>query len=202
MRDDDGGGFDRLHGTDTEGIVPPELLGHDHDVLEQCLQYEPTEPALFRRMLQELPIDHSDYTFVDLGSGKGRALLLAAEYPFGRVVGVEASPLLHATAQLNLTVYRSGARRCRCIDLLRGDAANFELPTGPLIVYLFNPFGARRIAKVLRNIKNALELQPRDLWVIYYYPEHRYLFQRCRCLARVGTVGGREDEPYDLFRSR
>jgi hypothetical protein len=41
--------------------------------------YQPTDPAEFREMMKALPIDFREFTFVDIGSGKGRTLLMAAE---------------------------------------------------------------------------------------------------------------------------
>lgn len=44
--------------------------------------YQPTDPALFHEMLDSLKIDFRDFTFIDIGSGKGRTLLMASDYPF------------------------------------------------------------------------------------------------------------------------
>src|SRR5947208_15284999 len=60
-------------------------------------EYQPTEPAAFHEMLgglQGVMSEHgvtglSDFTFIDLGSGKGRTLLMASDYPFRRILGVE-----------------------------------------------------------------------------------------------------------------
>ena len=68
--------------------------------------YQPTESALFHEMLealrQQIHSDFHDFVFVDLGSGKGRTLLMASDYPFRRIVGVELLPALHQAAQENL----------------------------------------------------------------------------------------------------
>ena len=68
--------------------------------------YQPTEPTLFEEMLASLKIDFRNFTFIDLGSGKGRALLLASAYPFRRIVGVELLPALNRIAQENLENYK------------------------------------------------------------------------------------------------
>ncbi len=52
-------------------------------------QYQPSDPALFHEILHSMPIPVDGLTFVDLGSGKGRTLLMASEYPFQRIIGVE-----------------------------------------------------------------------------------------------------------------
>ena len=88
------------------------LLGQFHSA------YQPTEPALFKEMMAHLKIDFQEFTFIDVGSGKGRVLLMAADYPFRRILGIELLPALNRVAQENLNAYksiRSGAlpwRRC------------------------------------------------------------------------------------------
>src|SRR5450755_4425702 len=69
--------------------------------------YQPTEPALFREMLGSLNLDFREFTFIDIGSGKGRALLMAAEFPFHRILGIELLPELHRIAQENINNYRN-----------------------------------------------------------------------------------------------
>src|SRR3954447_24824698 len=51
--------------------------------------YQPTEPVLFGEMLAALSVNLQDFTFIDIGSGKGRTLLMASTFPFRRIIGVE-----------------------------------------------------------------------------------------------------------------
>jgi hypothetical protein len=67
--------------------------------------YFATEPWLFEQLMQALPIDFTQFTFIDLGSGKGRVLLMASAYPFKRIIGVEFMPELHRVAQENIRKY-------------------------------------------------------------------------------------------------
>ena len=69
--------------------------------------YQPTDPALFQEIMASLPIEFEQFAFVDLGSGKGRTLLMASEYPFKRIVGVELIAELHRAAEENIRDYRS-----------------------------------------------------------------------------------------------
>ncbi len=119
------------------------LLGQFHSA------YQPTEPAAFHEMLdalQQTPgpgqstLNFRDFTFLDLGSGKGRTLLMAADYPFRRIVGVELLPALHQIAQENLRQYKSESQKCFGLEAVCADATDFPFPDGPLVIYLFNPF--------------------------------------------------------------
>jgi SAM-dependent methyltransferase len=121
-------------------------------------------------MLDRLHIDFSRFTFIDLGSGKGRALLLASEYPFRRIVGVELLPELHAIALRNISAYRSEGQRCPAIESLCMDALAFDFPDEPAVLYLFNPLPEPALAKVLDRLATSLSAHPRDAYVLYANP--------------------------------
>lgn len=94
--------FDALFRVNTRGIIPPNRLvapGVDG------VSYEGTSPLGFLRLLRRLPIDPARFTFIDLGCGKGRTLILAARSQFRRAVGVEISPDVLAVAQRNVAVF-------------------------------------------------------------------------------------------------
>lgn len=113
----------------TSGTVAwrERLLGLFHSA------YQPTEPEAFREMMAALPISFPDFTFVDLGSGKGRTLLLASEYPFHRIVGVEILPELHRAAEENIRAYRGSNHTSVKIESVLMDAGDFEFPPAPLV---------------------------------------------------------------------
>ena len=150
----------------TSGTVggPARLLGLLHS------PYQPTDPALFREMMASLPIEFDQFTFVDLGSGKGRALLMASEYPFRKIVGVELIAELHRAAEGNIREYGSPTQRCRQIESVLADAREFELPEGPLVLYLFNPLPERALSEVLHRLEKSLTGAPRPVWVVYHNP--------------------------------
>ncbi len=194
--------FDARYRTDTDGEIPVELLGHPPAIAAQAVSYEPTDPAAFRVMLGELAIDRARYAFVDLGSGKGRAVLLAAAAGFGRAIGVEASPLLHAVACRNVRAWARAGGDARRVELRCGDAAEAELPEQPCVVYLFNPFRERTFARVVSNLRQTLQQRPRDLWVVYYNPQLAYMLQSSLFLARVRVGRGFQQGDYAIWRAR
>jgi len=140
------------------------LLGAFHS------PYQPTEPSLFREMMASLPIAFDQFTFVDIGSGKGRTLLMASEYPFKKIVGVELIAELHRAAVENIRVYRSATQRCRQIVAVCADACEFPFPGGPLVLYLFNPLPNRDLSEVLTRLKLSLAQAPRPAWIVYHNP--------------------------------
>jgi predicted RNA methylase len=142
------------------------------------LPYAPWSPELFNEAIGSLPIRTDDYSFVDLGAGKGLPLLLASKYSFKSITGVEYSQTLAAAARMNISAYQeqngSGVRiQCVC-----GDAAEFEFPYEPTVVYLFNPFQGRVMDRVIANLETSLRAMPRDLWLIYANPWEGRKFRR------------------------
>jgi len=132
--------------------------------------YQPTDPALFHEMMTKLDIDFSEFVFVDIGSGKGRALLLAADYPFQKIIGIELLPELHRIAQANLQNYRSDSQQCFNIETICHDACDLVLPPQPLVVYLFNPLPEPSLAALMTNLDRSLEHDPRRVYVVYHNP--------------------------------
>ena len=135
--------------------------------------YQPTDPALFHEMMAALPIaptDYDQFTFIDLGSGKCRTLLMASEYAFKTIIGVEIILELHEIAQKNLSLYKSETQKCLAFEAICGDAAEFAFPVDPLVLYLFNPLPAAGLRRVLTNLVQSLKAHPRPVYVLYHNP--------------------------------
>lgn len=147
--------------------------------------YQPTEPALFREMMASLPIEFNRFTFVDLGSGKGRTLLMASEYPFRKIVGVELIAELHRATEQNIREYRSPTQRCEQIEAVCMDACEFVFPDTPLVLYLFNPLPEAGLRRVLRNLERSLEQSPRAVWIVYHNPLLDPALAGSSCLERA-----------------
>jgi SAM-dependent methyltransferase len=132
--------------------------------------YQPIEPPLFREIMDSLAIDFSQFIFIDIGSGKGRALLLAWQYPFRRIVGIELLPELNLIAQDNIRRF-SNQGLCRvAIEAIRGDATKFAFPNEPLVVLLNNPLPENGLRTLIRNLEESLGKNARPVFVIYANP--------------------------------
>ncbi|MFB3916983.1 MAG: hypothetical protein ACE14M_09645 [Terriglobales bacterium] len=160
-------------------------------------QYQPTDPPLFREIITGLEIEYPEFTFVDLGSGKGRGLLLASEFPFRRIVGVELLPELHAIAQQNVRKFTSPAQRCNTFELWCGDARQFTFPPEPSVIFMFDPFSGHVLREVLANLGRSVEQRPRELIVIYQNPVQEEAFIKAAPFLKktAGTI------QYALFRN-
>ena len=160
--------FDERHGTDTSGSIEPTELGiDDANVRENAILYLPSPPRVTRWMLDHAGVDPSEFTFVDLGCGKGRVLLIAAERPFERIVGVEISSDLAAIARANVACYRPESRRVREIQVVNADATDFDMPDANLLVHLYHPFEPVITAAVMQRLAASLSGAPRRVVIAY-----------------------------------
>jgi hypothetical protein len=158
-------GVETLRGFDTRGKIPGSELGDD------CGRgYEPTRPWMLRTVVTPLPIDRSAFTFVDLGSGKGRVLLLAAGLGFRSLLGVESNRSLAEISRHNVERYQRRKRALR-FEIRVGDAGSIELPNHPLVIFMFNPFGKEVMARVVAAIEASYLDQPRPIYVTYWNPK-------------------------------
>jgi hypothetical protein len=159
--------------------------------------YFATEPWLFEQIMQAIPVDFSKCTFIDLGSGKGRALLMASDFPFARILGVEFMPDLHRVAQKNIASYSSDRQRCTQIEAVCMDAREFQFPEAPLVVYLFNPFSEPTFARVLENLRQSIEPSPRDVYIAYRFTEFDRVLAQADWLEKVAGA-----EQWAVYRNR
>lgn len=164
-------GYDWDHRVNTTSAAlgwRDRLLGVFHS------PYQPTEAALFHEMIealrQQAHADFHDFIFIDLGSGKGRTLLMASEYPFRQIVGVELLPALHEAAQENLSKYRSESQKCFALEAICADATEFSFPAEPTVLYLFNPLPESGLRRVIANLEKSLSEHPRMVYVLYHNP--------------------------------
>lgn len=157
--------------------------------------YQPVPPEDFRAIMSSLALDFRRFTFVDIGSGKGRAVLLAHEYGFGRVIGVELLPELDRIARNNLRKLGVPEENSG-IELLCRDAAEFEFPNQQLLVFLFNPLPAPGLQRVVDNLARSLQKNPRAVYVVYANPEQEEILAKCQALRKL--TGTRQ---YSIFSS-
>ena len=159
------------YGVRTEGDVDLEELGV---AAQDRLGYEGSHWVGVRRALQRLGVTQHD-VFADFGSGKGPAVLVAATFPFRRVLGIEISDDLTRSARANLEHSRLRPR-AGAVEFVTADVLEFELPDDLSVVYLYNPFTGLLFARFVERLLVSLERRPRPLRVVYNYPfEHDHL---------------------------
>ena len=175
--------FDRFHGTDTSGVVSEKDLPAQEIARTYAVGYAGSQPSVLRLALAELPrLD--GYTFVDLGCGKGRPLLVASEFPFRDILGVDLSSPLAQVARRNASIIANRFPARTSVRVAVGDASNYPLPPGNLAIFLYNPFHAELIANVVAGVEAALAAEARSIYVIYYNPIAGHCFDASPQLRR------------------
>jgi SAM-dependent methyltransferase len=187
---EDQDGFDRRYGTDTTAMLGPADFGHTSENVRYASLYRATLPRTFERIIGTMKIRHQDFIFVDFGSGKGRTLLLASEFPFKRIIGVEFSPALHEIAQKNVGIYRSATQKCNQFELECLDAASYELPIENTVFYLGDPFELPVMSRVIDRMKKSVEKHPRKVFIAYLNPTYCAAIENSGFLQRIAKFEG------------
>ena len=191
--------FERRLGVRTSGVIEPDELGIAAPGRER---YKPVGLLQFRRILPRRTVTAED-VFLDIGSGMGRAVLLAAGYPFRRVIGVELSTQLVDIAQDNID--RSRAKlRCKDVVLVHADAVDYVIPDDVTLVFMYNPVRGENFAAVVKNVLDSYDRRPRTLRIAYGNPrEEPTLLStgRIRMIRQVrGFRPGREWSRSNSFK--
>ncbi len=154
-------------GVDTGGEVKKQDLGFFNP---EMVDYNPMGYRGIYSMLKRIPLDMSTSTFLDYGSGKGRAIVVAATFPFERVIGIEISGVLLAIANKNVDAMRY--KRAKRIELHKLDAMQYSVPKDVNIIYFFNPFKGQILQKVVDRIYDSYKQYPRNIYIIFFNNDH------------------------------
>ena len=150
-----GDDFDKIREVETSQFEPVWKLKVNGKNASAAKRYEPVTDADFCHGLSAFHGDRAETTFVDLGCGKGRALILAAEAGFGNVEGVEFSSVLSSIARKNILKLRIANA-----SILTGDAAEYQFTRPHILLFMFNPFDASVMRVVAENIVKSGDFSP------------------------------------------
>lgn len=145
-------------------------LGQIGIVNPECSPYEPTDYLTFQQFMKLTPPKDGD-TLLDLGSGMGWVVIMAALYPFQKVIGVEISPQFNVIAEKNLNGVREKLR-CKDVQLVTSNAADYSIASDVTHIYLFNPFSGEILKKVFQNIRQSLSTHPRNCVIMFKNPRN------------------------------
>jgi len=167
--------FDWYSGAETTGRAETEVDAYNADT-ENWPYLGCQWPAL-PFVLRDLP---HDGTFVDFGSGKGKALLIAAMQPYTRVVGVEIDSGLSTVARRNIERFRY-RRRSGIIESETASVIDWKVPDDACIIFMQNPFFGETFRKAMGNVFASYDRNPREIHIVYQFPwEHEWLLSTGR----------------------
>jgi hypothetical protein len=173
--------YDSLHAVDTATELPLASVGVPlTDVARGNGVYRPVTETLFRQAMASVRIDVPAFTFIDIGSGKGKVLFMASDLPFKRIIGIEYASGLHEIAVRNTATYRSEGRKCTVVDPVHADALAYTLPPGPLLLFIFNALAPDFMRALLEKLdRSAASDEGRPVILIY---------TNIRSVGEVGNV--------------
>tara|TARA_B100000963_G_scaffold356576_1_gene376936 strand:- start:4120 stop:4764 length:645 start_codon:yes stop_codon:yes gene_type:complete len=147
---------------DTQKYIELETVGLDPNL---GVRYETISYCKLKKILKFAKENHHN-TFIDIGCGLGRALIVAHEIGFKHLYGVDISESFINICRTNLQTQSCNA------DLLISDISNYEPPSGRICIYMFNPFGEKKMKEFLAKINNRQD----DTLIVYHNPKYSYLF--------------------------
>jgi hypothetical protein len=191
--------WDREHGVDTAGSIQLSsltIVGPNRKYGNEAVC---TSPKTFDFMMQGLPRDVTSFTFIDVGAGKSRTLLLASHYNFKKIIGVEFAKELTACAARNIASFRCERQSCRDLGIIEADATAFEFPDTPLVLFFYNPFARNVFDIVLGNIAASLKAQRRDCYIVYGSSSHNAIGWAKPAILATGLFEEVATAPMPLF---
>lgn len=158
--------FDRRYGVRTSGYLKLEDTSLGADAAKRGHRYRAVNAWAFKSMLARLA-PGKDLRFVDLGCGLGRACLLAAEFGFSRVRGVDMVPEFCAQAKSNARVFADAGKKYTPVEILQADAVDYSRQSDDDIVFLYNPFPVPVLESAVDNVIEQARRRQQPVWVIY-----------------------------------
>jgi predicted RNA methylase len=166
--------YDWHFGGKTGFVLPVTRLDYSADIRRHAQPYFPSSFLFLHEIFSHTGIECRDQVFIDLGSGTGRVLLFASRFPFRKLVGVEASRELCEAARMNMRRYYSRMdKEAPEWSIENVDVRDFQIPDrSGLVVYMYNPFDAAVLERVVDRVIESVFTQPRSCTVVYAKPVH------------------------------
>ncbi len=165
---------EKKYGIDTTGadeLGKMKAAGID---ISHATVYMPITYFQLDEIFKMLPI-HPRNHFLDIGCGKGRALCVAAYNGFNKVTGIDFSKEFCEKTKENLHITNEFYPQLN-YSVIHEDAAKSIIPADVDCIFLFNPFDITVMNKVVKNIHNSIQKNPRDLTIVYANPLYKQLF--------------------------
>jgi SAM-dependent methyltransferase len=195
--------MDRALGIETSGRVTRRALVSGSKNEAHWVDYIGSHPSIVRKCLDLIGIE-PDMTFIDIGCGKGRALVVACEYPFARLIGVELSPLVVRVALRNFATLRRRDERFSRASIMAGDASQPPFQPGCNVLFFYNPFVGEPVKALIASIRRHIEANANSkVWLICYNPVSFDEFDKCGLFTRfyAARIAAEQEENVAAFTS-
>lgn len=129
-------------------------------------------------------LSRTDASYVDIGAGKGRMLILAAEKGYKNILGIEYVPSL---AQIGIDNCEIALKDMKDVKWANEaiDATTMKYPDTDLLVFLNNSFDRPMFDHWLNNLMKDLKDNPREMVLIYNHSICSHVLDSTPGLERV-----------------
>lgn len=158
--------FNLRHGYNVGGFFDPIQSDLSNPNKPFANYYQPVRYRPFFRLFRALDIPNAG-RFVDIGSGKGKALLLAAEIGFQDILGIELFEELNMTARQNIHRYLKNKNPPIKIEVRTEDAAKYRFAQNDTVIFLNDPFANEVMENLCANLMVSFEQFRRKIYLIY-----------------------------------
>lgn len=165
--------FDYRYQLETRSEVAIDDLDISQEDKQHADKYKPTRARYFRKLMRRVQLPREG-VFVDVGCGKGRILLLAAEQGFNRIVGLEISPQLCQIAQRNIDAFNKHHRDSAALSVVCTNILHYQFSGDETVFFLYSPFDYTVTSQFLEMIRKSIDESPRELYLIideFRFPE-------------------------------
>jgi hypothetical protein len=176
--------FDKPYGIDTSGFLPAKKIHADPKLAAAINGYAGSQAGVVRMALSALS-DTSDYVFIDIGCGKGRAVIVASEFPFREIIGIELSTELANIARRNVWKISQRFPDRPPITIHAGNALDFALPPRKAVIYMYHSLGLELMKRFAAKLESTLDaLDAREMFFVYCNPVFGEVLDASPALSR------------------
>jgi len=143
-------------------FISKKELGFNNEDLSE---HVPAPYTAIYSLLNNIPLDFSKSVFLDYGSGTGRAIIVAASFPFKKVIGIELS--LNMFEISNDNIHRMHYKKAKEIECINVNAKDYILEDDINIIYFYHPFKGDTLKYVIDNIYHSYLRKPRNMFIIF-----------------------------------
>jgi SAM-dependent methyltransferase len=151
------------------GIVTSEFVRSEN---QQYFHYQGAPYLPLLRVLKVVYGFTGNVDFTDLGCGMGRALFVAEHIGYDQLTGIELNGNLLKMASENVLKYK-GKRQDSVFDFVQNNVLDYSYQNKTTLYFLFNPFDAATLKKVLLKIDKVTSA---SVWFLYMNPKYQKPF--------------------------
>jgi len=153
--------------------VSLEALTIDDGDITKSSPYEALNYYILETLLENfLKLFPREKSIIDIGSGKGRVMVVAAHYGFKNITGVDFARELCAAAERNTNKIKAQfpdtTFNIHCKDIL-----NYTIDKNDKVFFLYNPFNREIMEKLVEKIDRSVKEHSRTICFIYANPQQK-----------------------------